>query len=75
MTVIGKQRAKIFLNCPSYRGFFSNDHKTVRCPSYGGVRFIESFIIVNSILKRLCLRKASGFMEVSVLQRCLLAES
>ena len=27
--------------------------KTVRCPSYGGVRFIESFIIVNPILKRL----------------------
>ena len=27
--------------------------KTVRCPSYGGVRFLESFIIVNPIPKRL----------------------
>ena len=25
--------------------------KAVHCPSYGGVRFIESFIIVNPILK------------------------
>ena len=56
-------------------GFFSNDHKTVRCPSYGGVRFIESFIIVNPILKRLVPAKSVRFMEVSVLQRCPLAES
>ena len=56
-------------------GFFSNDHKTIRCPSYGGVRFIESFIVVNPILKRLVPAKSVRFMEVSVLQRCPLAES
>ena len=33
--------------------------KTVLCPSYGGVRFIESFIIVNPILKRLVPAKVS----------------
>ena len=44
--------------------------KAVRCPSYGGVRFIESFIIVNPILKRLVPAKSVRFMEVSVLQRC-----
>ena len=40
-----------FKSCLSYRGFFSNDHKTVRCPSCGGVCFIESFIIVKSYTK------------------------
>ena len=49
--------------------------KTVRCPSYGGVRFTESFIMVNPILKRLMPAKSVRFMEVSVLQRCPLAES
>ena len=49
--------------------------KTVRCPSYGGVRFIESSIIVNGILKRLVPAKSVRFMQVSVLQRCPLAES
>ena len=49
--------------------------KTVRCPFYGGVRFTESFIIVNPILKRLMPAKSVRFMEVSVLQRCPLAES
>ena len=44
--------------------------KTVRCSSYGGVRFIESFIIVNPIPKRLVPAKSVRFMEVSVLQRC-----
>ena len=48
--------------------------KTVRCPSYGGVRFTESFIMVNPI-KRLMPAKSVRFMEVSVLQRCPLAES
>ena len=47
-------------------GFFSDDHKTVRCPSYGGVRFVESFITVNPILKRLVPAKSVRFMEVSV---------
>ena len=49
--------------------------KTVRCPSYGGARFIESFTVVNPILKRLVPAKSVRFMEVSVLQRCPLAES
>ena len=44
--------------------------KTVHCPSYGGVSFIESFIIVNQILKRLVPAKSVRFMEVSVLWRC-----
>ena len=35
--------------------------KTVRCPSYLGVRFIESFIIVNHILKRLVPVKSVPF--------------
>ena len=49
--------------------------KTVRCPSYGGVRFIEFHYIVNPILKRLVPEKSVHFMEVSVLQRCPLVES
>ena len=68
MIVIGKYRAKIFF-------------KTVR-PTEGfslmiikTVRFIESFIIVNPILKRLVPVKSVRSLEVSVLQRCLLAES
>ena len=57
-------------------GFFSlMIIKTVLCPSNGGVRFIESFIIVNPILKRLVPAKSVLFMEVSVLQTCPLAES
>ena len=56
-------------------GFSLMITKTVRCPSYGGVRFIESFIIVNPILRRLVPAKSVRFMEVSVLQRCPLAES
>ena len=71
-----KITSRIFKNCPSHRGSFSlMIIKTVRCPSYGGVRFIESFIIVNPILKRLVPAKSVRFMEVSVLQRCPLAES
>ena len=55
-------------------GFFFNDHKNCplsvlwRCPFY------REFIIVNPLLKRLEPAKSLRFMEVSVLQRCPLAE-
>ena len=76
MIGIGKSRAKIFLKLSVLQRVFSlMIIKTVRCPSYGGVRFTESFIMVNPILKRLMPAKSVRFMEVSVLQRCLLAES
>ena len=72
---------QIILICDSYWEMTSKDFfktvrltegfslmiiKAVRCPSYGGVRFIESFIIINPTLKRLVPAKSVHFMEVSV---------